>query len=270
MKRIKIVLFATISIILIFQFMNFYNSYSNIEFFPSGEKEVKIILNPLTGKQTECYYYKNGKLKEKVSFKNKLINGKRTTYHENGSLETNAYYIDNRINGTYNEFHSNEQLKSKVEFVNGKKEGNQPHFYDNGNLKSIAKYKNGELYKLQMPKPDSLISEPRDTVAYWPLLSYTTKEYSISDTIDFSVSYPLSELNWNPSDSLFFRYGITLDTNKIYNPHLEVQLSDSIQIIRFIAEGSGQSFLFGLITHVTDTASYNHQLVYREINTNQL
>ena len=88
------------------------------------------------------YYWKNGKVKSKVHYKNGRMNGLFQSFYENGDLEEEGnYQYDNnqeysRKNGSWKRYYPNGGLESEVIYKKGI--ANSWKNYDqNGNLKAI-------------------------------------------------------------------------------------------------------------------------------------
>ncbi|MBW7674052.1 toxin-antitoxin system YwqK family antitoxin [Chryseobacterium chendengshani] len=101
------------------------NFFIQISHLKNGKKE---------GVQLE--YYKNGKLKDRTTWKNGNRIGERTTYHPNGNLSGLYYY-----NGY-------EVIETKAFYTNQMEEGTCRTFYENGQPHEIYSAAKGIVYGL--------------------------------------------------------------------------------------------------------------------------
>ena len=99
------------------------------------------------------YFYENGELKTKRTFK--LISGRVKVhglyeeYHENGQLQERTNYKDGELDGLWEYFYENGELKTKRTFklISGrvKVHGLYEEYHENGQLQERTNYKDGEL-----------------------------------------------------------------------------------------------------------------------------
>ena len=61
-------------------------------------------------------YYKNGKLKNRTTYKDDKKNGLVEVYHENGQLWIKTWFVNNNKEGSYEEYSKNGRLEVKGTF----------------------------------------------------------------------------------------------------------------------------------------------------------
>jgi antitoxin component YwqK of YwqJK toxin-antitoxin module len=91
-------------------------------------------------------YNENGKLEEKVTYKNGQRRGSWVGYHRNGKLRSQKTYKDGKEDGPSVAYDDNGRLEYKVTFKDGKKHGPWSAFRFNGQVRDKATYKNNERH----------------------------------------------------------------------------------------------------------------------------
>ncbi len=117
---------------------------------------------PFSG--TAKSYYKNGAVKNDITFLNGLKEGNYKVFYESGKIKSVKLYNDNKLegevivwyesgkferkvmfsadkkNGLFQAWHENGQLKSKGMYINNKKTGIHTGWYENGKKESEGNY----------------------------------------------------------------------------------------------------------------------------------
>jgi antitoxin component YwqK of YwqJK toxin-antitoxin module len=87
----------------------------------------------------------NGRVWEKITYKDMNKEGPYVTYHDNGGVREKITYKDGNIEGPYVSYHDNGQLDSKGTYKDGTPvDGPWVSYHDNGQLKSKGTYKDGK------------------------------------------------------------------------------------------------------------------------------
>ena len=123
-----------------------YENFSDVPFTGNitGKTEQGTIRN---GKKEGpwVYYYSNGQLSYKVTYKDNKKEGRWVHYYFlNGQVSSRGDYKDGKKDGTWVYYHSNGQLSYKVTYKDNKKDGPYVNYYDNGQLSSKGTYKDGK------------------------------------------------------------------------------------------------------------------------------
>ena len=105
-----------------------------IEKYPSGELEKKYPL--LYGKKEGegQWYFKRGKLRGILNYKDNLQEGKTEYYYEAGNLREVQYYKDGERFGMDTVWNEKGQILQINQFENGKLQGDQYHFDSTGKV----------------------------------------------------------------------------------------------------------------------------------------
>ena len=103
-----------------------------------------LIKNNLANGLWKCFY-KSGRLKNLVSYKEDKINGKTLFYYDNdgNSLKAEVLFSNDEIKGIYKEFYENKARKTILNYQYGKVNGKAQFFYKNGMLKIEGQYQDG-------------------------------------------------------------------------------------------------------------------------------
>ena len=91
------------------------------------------------------YYYDNGQLESKTTYKNGELDGPVEEYHDNGQLESKTTYKNGELDGPTEYYYFDGQLEVKRTYKDGKPDGPYEWYYRNGQLEVKRTYKDGEL-----------------------------------------------------------------------------------------------------------------------------
>jgi antitoxin component YwqK of YwqJK toxin-antitoxin module len=109
---------------------------------------------------TSYYFYKNGKLKSKVDYRNNQSNGIALEYDESGKIITILNYNKgtlverekiNRIDenglkqGTWKDFYSDNKVKREANYTNNILDGLYKEYDESGNLTLLLRYRDGKI-----------------------------------------------------------------------------------------------------------------------------
>jgi antitoxin component YwqK of YwqJK toxin-antitoxin module len=86
------------------------------------------------------YFYRSGKVKSMVSFKDDTIHGRAFTYYEGGQIHSQAEFIDGKQHGPCIHFYLSGNLRAEDHYVNGVLKGESKGYYESGKLFSIWKH----------------------------------------------------------------------------------------------------------------------------------
>jgi hypothetical protein len=89
-------------------------------------------------------YYKNGKLKLEITFKNGKYDGPAKKYYPTGTCQAVFKYKDGIKNGTETIYYESGKPYLVSTYVNGKKNGMRTMYWDTGELMAELEYKDGE------------------------------------------------------------------------------------------------------------------------------
>ncbi|MDU1912342.1 toxin-antitoxin system YwqK family antitoxin [Fusobacterium sp.] len=90
-------------------------------------------------------YYKGGKIRKEVVYKNGVKEGTEKTYYPNGQLKIEIIYKKGTKEGKMKRYYPNGQLQYEVFYKHGEKEGIEKTYYKNGNLRLEIPYKNSKI-----------------------------------------------------------------------------------------------------------------------------
>lgn len=85
-------------------------------------------------------FYPYGNLKQKVFYKNDILQGSYETYYEDGTLQEKGRYINGKIEGEVLFYHPNGNIKRNLSLKNGKLNGEAKIYYESGQLKTLKYY----------------------------------------------------------------------------------------------------------------------------------
>lgn len=88
-------------------------------------------------------YFPNGKVEEKVTYKNGKRQGKNIAFYENGKPSMEQNYIDGKRIGKAFEYHENGKVKKEAKFENDALNGDATEYYENGKVKLKLTYISG-------------------------------------------------------------------------------------------------------------------------------
>ncbi len=97
--------------------------------------------SPYSGKVV--YYYENGQLESKLSYKEGKRDGVWEDYYENGQVRNKESYKDNKKDGVEEFYYETGQLSSKGYWKNGGKDGVWEEYNEDGQIISKQSYKEG-------------------------------------------------------------------------------------------------------------------------------
>ena len=103
----------------------------------------KFTVTPFTGNTVS--FFKNGQLKQRVTYKGGIRNGLMESFDENGQLQLRGNYKDGEQDGLWESYHTNGQLRSKGNVKNNKEQGLWEYFDEDGNLIKTEEWKDGVL-----------------------------------------------------------------------------------------------------------------------------
>jgi hypothetical protein len=131
-------------------------------------------------------YYKNGKLKLEITFKNSKYDGPAKNYYPTGSLQASFMYKDGIKNGSETIYYENGKPYIVSMYVDGKRNGLRKMYWDTGELMAELEYKDGE------PQP-GLKEYKRDgkKLTKYPRIVFKTEDKTAFDGI-FIVKASLS------------------------------------------------------------------------------
>ena len=84
--------------------------------------------------------FDNGKVKQKLSLKNSVLDGKSFFYNEFGQIELRLNYSEGKLNGE-SEFYANGKIYAKKNFFQGRLDGEVNIFDDSGQKLATINYK---------------------------------------------------------------------------------------------------------------------------------
>jgi antitoxin component YwqK of YwqJK toxin-antitoxin module len=97
----------------------------------------------LQGKRT--FFYKNGKPREVENYENGILVGEVNVFYENGVLQIKKYYIQKNgesvLEGILESYYDNGRLKEKITYVNGQLNGTFEEYHKNGKLTAKGRYR---------------------------------------------------------------------------------------------------------------------------------
>ncbi len=96
-------------------------------------------------RKTEKSFYKEGGLKNELTYKGDVLDGTQFFYFKNGKLQSEFNYKNGVLHGISRRFHETGNLESTTNYVNGKKEGEQRLFNLQGILVGVLHYENDNL-----------------------------------------------------------------------------------------------------------------------------
>lgn len=133
--------------ILFIAFMLLGCSKSKIETkYESGKTRASFEVNR-NGQKDGNYieFFDNGNIKEKSTYSEGLLIGKRTLMYENGKIEIEEAYTEGGIlNGPYKVYYPTGELKLEKLFENNLVNGKIKVYYQNGKLKEAVSMQNNE------------------------------------------------------------------------------------------------------------------------------
>ena len=95
-------------------------------------------------------YYSDGKIRNRITYKDNKRNGPSEFYFRNGQLADRTNFKDNKEDGLHEVYFEKGLLAAKATYKNGELEGPYEEYYGDGSLSVVGIYKDGEL----IPNPD--------------------------------------------------------------------------------------------------------------------
>lgn len=90
-------------------------------------------------------YYKGGKLRIKIIYRNGIKEGIEKTYYPNGQLNTETAYKKGKKEGQTKRYYPDGKLWYEAFYINGEKEGMEKTYYKNGNLWLEIPYESSKI-----------------------------------------------------------------------------------------------------------------------------
>jgi len=108
-----------------------------------------VILNTGCNRKVEKIYYPNGKIKQKITFKDGNKECEFKSYYENGQIKVQGTYKKDKQEGTFIWYYENGTIETKSFFINDKENGKVEQYYETDILKLEGIFRDG--------KPDGII-----------------------------------------------------------------------------------------------------------------
>ncbi len=102
----------------------------------------------IEGDPADCdavFKYDNGVVSDKVTFKNKKLDGLVKRYYRNGQIKEESNYVAGDLNGTFKEYYNNGRIKSEYNYKDDELNGPYKSYYLNGNIDIEGSYSKGRL-----------------------------------------------------------------------------------------------------------------------------
>lgn len=109
-----------------------YNKHGDVGIFNQGLRE---------GLHKE--WFRNGNLKDEITFKNGKKNGEFRYWDDKGQLLKDGYYKNDSLDGFIREWYHNGNIKLEVHYISGKMHGLRTEWYKSGHKWSEQKMENG-------------------------------------------------------------------------------------------------------------------------------
>ncbi len=85
-------------------------------------------------------FYESGKIKSVKLYKQNKLEGEVIVWYETGQFERKVMFSSDKKNGLFQSWYENGQIKSKGLYINNKKTGIHTGWYDNGNKESEGNF----------------------------------------------------------------------------------------------------------------------------------
>ncbi|NOU59248.1 toxin-antitoxin system YwqK family antitoxin [Marinifilum caeruleilacunae] len=108
-------------------------------------KKEEVILKPTAKNGVKKYYYKNGKIKSVVTYKDNKKVGVSNTYYKTGEKQYDIPYQDGKKHGKVIWYYRSGKVYRETDYEFGKKNGYQRKYWESGKLKSETLYKDNML-----------------------------------------------------------------------------------------------------------------------------
>ncbi|MBC7861653.1 MAG: tetratricopeptide repeat protein [Bacteroidia bacterium] len=104
----------------------------------TGKMTAPVILKDETANVVA--YYQTGQKSLEATYKNGVLEGKRTEYFSNGKLSKEEFYICGQEHGLQKYYFAGGQIKSEENFLNGDRFGSSKFYFENGKTESEREY----------------------------------------------------------------------------------------------------------------------------------
>lgn len=105
------------------------DGYGNIE------SKIRYINDSIKHGEAE-YFYKNGKLKDRIMYKNNVKDGQHLHYFSNGQIQSKMFFKKGIQEGKTYWYYPNGKLEQESNWRNGKTFGNALYYYPTGNFQA--------------------------------------------------------------------------------------------------------------------------------------
>jgi antitoxin component YwqK of YwqJK toxin-antitoxin module len=175
------------------------------------------------GKKTGIweFYYDNGQLEERGSFKDGKKEGYWEEYWDNGQLHSKGLFKNGKLEGYWESYYGNGQLRSKDQFKNGKQDGIWETYHENGKLRSKGLYKNGK----------------QDGIWEW---YWSDGQLSFKDLYKdgkYVKKLPLTESEQSKKGKLFIPRRLSGENSRFIQWNKEQPIVDGVQINQYTHDG---------------------------------
>lgn len=92
-----------------------------------------------------CYYYEDGKLISKLTYKKNRLDGESLSYYLNGEIKSESFFIDGKQEGECKNYSCEGVLLSVTNYKNSKLHGEKRKYYENGQLEMVGYYENNSM-----------------------------------------------------------------------------------------------------------------------------
>lgn len=115
-----------------------------LDYFPSGQLKQKLYFKDGLLEDTSHSFYENGGIYQINVYKKDSLNGNCLTYFNNGLLKEENYYLKNLKNGEQKSYYQNGNIKDSYSMLNGKKFGEYIGYYKdiNNQVQKVCFYNN--------------------------------------------------------------------------------------------------------------------------------
>lgn len=118
-----------------------------IYFYDSVRTQISCKGNYLDNKKEGVWteYYRNGKTKSMITYKNNVMDGNVKFFYETGTIAEEGLWRINRWIGEYKYYYPSGKMAYQWTFdENGRRSGLQQYFWENGNLRTSGFWDNGK------------------------------------------------------------------------------------------------------------------------------
>lgn len=220
------------------------------EYYPSGNVEVKIIVNRLRGNVRYIEYHENANIKAKYETSKGEVDGEYSEFYPNGQLKFLRHYKNGLNVGSITSYYSNGDLDYKGQYKDGKFLAIEV-FDKKGDLKAINKFYNKRLYYKEVLVRNEQTTKVDTVKELFPLITLEGNS-AIGDTIQFKLLLLKSNTPYH-NENLFIRYDLvtdidTAETVTLPYPRFSSEGDSSYRKTgRFIIESDGYIYFYGWI-----------------------